>query len=637
MDKNYNISGISNHNGAMIGVILVLILSAILAYVKPSYFKFLFKSFLGNLIVAFIIIIISIVDIKWGIGLAAVSFIIYQAFQISCIQVEGFSSTCKPGCVAPTVPAGNCKAVPGTVTNSSYYGQIGTKLSCPWECSTDPSNYNSSNCTYNSECTSCTPPGIFDNPITPSTACFSSEFGCCPGGNTSKIDNDGSNCSTYKESNTRELTAACFSSEFGCCPNGITASVDTAGSNCSASGVGSNPWDNNSGSYSGYSGSNSGYSGSNSGYSGSNSGYSGSNSGYSGSNSGYSGSSGSSGSNSGSSGSNGVSTDRGLFPEGYPIPTTSIWPPNVIKNFVVFQKIHNPNLRFDLDILQKQATAEEVEELMKIGKWPWSTNVQNMYKQAIAENNIIKTQPGASLENAQTVYNQAAIVELLSWNSKEGTFLLNGAIIGHTPDMPENINNLVRCGKNSSTGDISMQKIQYTGYNGIYGNMNSTVTPVKNSDLPTAVNGFKFLESECNPCVALSNPADYSCPFSLNTGNGTQVSPVWQKLWGVDAEGAPITDTATATATATGAKKTTDLKPEDISDNFNKTDFPLLNQLKNEIMKSASFINVSFKKPTSGATTSQGIGTISGSSVPAILGNDPNELTAVNYGPTNFF
>ena len=54
-------------------------------------------------------------------------------------------------------------------------------------------------------------------------------------------------------------------------------------------------------------------------------------------------------------------------------------------------------------------------------------------------------------------------------------------------------------------------------------------------------------------------------------------------------------------------------------------------------MKSASFINVSFKKPTSGATTSQGIGTISGSSVPAILGNDPNELTAVNYGPTNFF
>ena len=149
-------------------------------------------------------------------------------------------------------------------------------------------------------------------------------------------------------------------------------------------------------------------------------------------------------------------------------------------------------MRFDLDILQKQATAEEVEELMKNGKWPWSTNVQNMYKQAIAENNIIKTQPGASLENAQTVYNQAAIIELLSWNSKEGSFLLNGAIIGHTPDMPENINNLVRCGKNSSTGDISMQKIQYTGYNGIYGNMNSTVTPVKNSDLPTAVNGFKF-------------------------------------------------------------------------------------------------------------------------------------------------
>jgi len=438
MDKNYNISGISNHNGAMIGVILVLILSAILAYVKPSYFKFLFKSFLGNLIVAFIVIVIGIVDIKWGIGLAAVSFIIYQAFQISCVQVEGFNSD----------------------------------------------------------------------------------------------------------------------------------SSDSSDSSSKASGV---------------------------------------------------------------------SSDRGLFPEGYPIPTTSIWPQSVIKNFMKFQKIHNPNLRFDLDILQKQATAKEAQELMKNGKWSWSADVKKMYKQAIAENNIINTEPGASLENAQTVYNQAAIIELLSWNSKEGSFLLNGAIIGHTPDMPENVNNLVRCGKDSSTGDISMQKIQYTGYNGIYGNMNSTVTPVKNSDLPTAVNGFKFLGSECNPCVALSNPADYSCPFSLNTGNGSQVSPVWQKLWGVDAEGAPITATATATDTATGAKKTTDLKPQDISGNFNKKDFPLLYQLKDEIMKSASFVNVSFKKPTSGATTSQGIGTISGSSVPAILSNDTHDATAVNYGPKNFF
>jgi len=77
----------------MIGVILVLILLAILVYVKPSYFKFLFKSFLGNLIIAFIVIVISIMDIKWGIGFAAIAVIVYQAFQISCVEVEGFESS----------------------------------------------------------------------------------------------------------------------------------------------------------------------------------------------------------------------------------------------------------------------------------------------------------------------------------------------------------------------------------------------------------------------------------------------------------------------------------------------------------------------------------------------------------------
>ena len=208
-------------------------------------------------------------------------FTLFALFLNYTKVIEGISSTCKPGCVAPTVPTGSCKVSPD-----------GSQLKCPWECSTDPSNYNSTNCTYNSECASCVPSRVFDNNITLSTACFSSKFGCCPGGNTSKIDNDGSNCSSYKETNTRELTAACFSSEFGCCPNGITASVDTAGSNCSASGIGSNPWDNNSGSYSGSSGY-SGYSRSNlgssgySGYSRSNSGSSGY-SGYSRSNSGFS-------------------------------------------------------------------------------------------------------------------------------------------------------------------------------------------------------------------------------------------------------------------------------------------------------------------------------------------------------------
>lgn len=438
MNNNYNIpqyiprvAGVSGNS--MIGVILVLILLAILVYVKPSYFKFLFKSFLGNLILAFIVIVISIMDIKWGIGVAAVAVIVYQAFQISCVEVEGFES--------------------------------------------------------------------------------------------SKTDSN-------KKSN------------------------------------------------------------------------------------------------------NGVSSARGLFPEGYPVPKTSIWPENIIADFVKFQKIHNPNLRFDLDIIQKQANVGEVQELLRSGKWPWSIAVQNMYKQAIQENNIINTEPGASLNNAQSVYNQTAIIELLSWNSKEGSFLINGAIIGHTEDMPDNVNNLVRCGKDTASGKLSMQKIEYTGYNGIYGNRNSKVTSVSDADLPNVVNGFKFLGSECNPCVALNDPADYSCHFSLNTGNGAEVSSVWQKLWGVNSQGEPIPNSETEAKT----KSKSESKPDAVTTTFNKKEFPLLNELKDEIMRGASLVDVSFKKPpTVDSSSNANISSITGSSVPAILSNESHVQNSVYYGTKNSF
>lgn len=574
--NNYNIPNYIPKiaGGSMIGVILVLILLTILVYVKPSYFKFLFKSFLGNLIVAFIVIVISIMDIKWGVGIAAVAIIVYQAFQISCVEVEGFGSSCKPGCAAPTEPTGNCAVSADKKT-----------LSCPWECSTDPNNYqfnpdgSTINCVYPSECSSCGDPVAFPNPAISSIACFSSEFGCCSDGSTSKIDASGSNCPT-----TKEPEAACFTSRYGCCPDGLTASVDTAGSNCSASGIGSNPWDN----------SDVFHKGSNS----------------------------------------GVSSVRGLFPEGYPVPKTSIWPQNIIADFVKFQKIHNPNLRFDLDIIQKQANVGEVQALLKNGKWPWSSSVQEMYKQAIQENNIINTEPGASLENAQTVYNQAAILELLSWNSKEGSFLINGAVIGHTEDMPDNINNLVRCGKDSATGKLSMQKIEYTGYNGIYGNMNSKVTPVSNSDLPKVVNGFKFLGSDCNPCGALNYPADYSCKFSLNTGNGAEVSSVWQKMWGVNAQGVPVPNSESETKSKSKSKS--ESKPDVVTNTFNKKEFPLLNELKDELMRGASLIDVSFKKPPT-ADSFGNISSITGSSVPGILSNETHERNIPYYGTKNSF
>lgn len=451
---DYNILGERTRaNGGVIGVILVVILLAILVNVKPNYFKYLFKSLLGNLILAFAIIVIGIMDIKWGIGFAAIAFIIYQAFQISCVQVEGFDSA--------------------------------------------------------------------------------------------STNNMGKTVSTSGKPDT-----------------GIT-SANTSKS----------LW--------------------------------------------------------------------GLFPEGYPIPKTTVWPQKVVDDFVAFQKVHNPNLRFDLDIIQKQATAEEAEILLRTGKWPWNPDVVTLYKKSISQNNIINNEPGASLTNVQSVYNQRAIVELLSWNTKEGSFLLNGAIIKHTDGMPANINNLVRCGKNKETGKISMQKVLYTGYNGVNGSIVSKVTPIENADIPNQVTGFKFLKSECNPCSALDDPADYSCPFSLNVGNGTEVSTVWQQLWGLNSTGS-VTPGATKTdalSPATVSSPETVSKTSSLySSSLNKEDFPILSQLGDELMKGVSYMKITFEKPSddivSNTPGSQDIGAITGSSVPAIITNGSPERK-IYYGTRN--
>ena len=138
---------------------------------------------------------------------------------------------------------------------------------------------------------------------------------------------------------------------------------------------------------------------------------------------------------------------------------------------------------------------------------------------------------GGLLSNAQTIYNETAIKQILSWGTKEGTFLINGAIIGHPENMPENINNYLRCGTSKDGSSTIMQKTEYLGYNGINSSMDKRITDVSNSDIPKLVTGFSFINSECNPCLPLNDNPDYSCPFKLDSGNGTEVSDIWKILW----------------------------------------------------------------------------------------------------------
>jgi len=246
------------------------------------------------------------------------------------------------------------------------------------------------------------------------------------------------------------------------------------------------------------------------------------------------------------------------------------WSSQLKSDFIKFENTYNPNFQFDLNIIQKQASPEEVEYLIKNNKWPWSDSVKAMYKDAIMRNSTISMDPGVAMDVAQTIYNETAVKEMLSWNSKEGAFLLTGVTIGNTKGLPDNVNNIIRCGlPNGVDGDAVMEKTMNVGYDGINGSMIQNVTEVSNADIPGLVPGFKFLKDECNPCLALNDTADYSCPFSLNVGDGGEVSTIWKNLWGLS-----------------GSSTSND-------SNSNKKEFPLLNELKNELNKASTVLNAS--------------------------------------------
>ncbi len=277
--------------------------------------------------------------------------------------------------------------------------------------------------------------------------------------------------------------------------------------------------------------------------------------------------------------------------EGFVEKKENTWSKELVDKFLKFQKVLNPNVVYDMKVVQQQASPDEVEYLFMNNKWPWTKEVIDLYQQAVAENSFVKVDPGIAMIDAQRIYNEMAMKQILSFGTKEGTFLLNGVVIGHNQKMPSNVNDIVRCGTDPNTKGSVVEKVVYNGYDSISGAMNKTVTNVEFGDIPGLVNGFQFLNGPCNPCAPLDNPPSYSCPFSLNTGNGAEVSPIWKLLW--YPEGVPpiasgsdskkSATTTTTTTTTTSGENFPVLKP--IIQNMNKQNFPILTQLLNEVNK----------------------------------------------------
>jgi hypothetical protein len=177
------------------------------------------------------------------------------------------------------------------------------------------------------------------------------------------------------------------------------------------------------------------------------------------------------------------------------------WNNQLIDDFLKFQNHYNPNYIFDMNIIQKQVTAQEARQYLKTGEWYWSPEIDRIYEDMLERDSSSSFHPYFAIKKAKRIYNQIAIQELLAWNTKEGKFILNGA------------NNL-QCNING--------QIEYK---------NDLISP---KELPSLLNGFHFIKEPCNPCKILQEDIfNYNCPFTINTGNGNKVSPIWAYLWGI--------------------------------------------------------------------------------------------------------
>ena len=269
------------------------------------------------------------------------------------------------------------------------------------------------------------------------------------------------------------------------------------------------------------------------------------------------------------------------------IKETFTWSKESTQDFLLIQNSINPHKVFDVNMIQasQQASQQELDFFNKNGIWPWSQKTIELYEDSVNSNPYIRTFSGDAVNYARTIYNEAAILRIISYQTKEGQFLLNGILIKDpsgnvNEDLPSGFgdfpyksglldnrrDDIIKCNMNKDN-NATLERITYTGKGGIYGEQTSKVTPVDYNELENIIPGFKFLNGPCNPCGAINESPDYSCPFQLKVKNKSPfISDVWQYLWNINDN--PLESV-----------------PSFLNETINANEFPLLSELQSELNK----------------------------------------------------
>lgn len=263
------------------------------------------------------------------------------------------------------------------------------------------------------------------------------------------------------------------------------------------------------------------------------------------------------------------------------------WTPESTRDFLLAQQTINRQKVFDVDMIQKyQASQEELDYFNENKMWPWSEQTIKLYEESVKRNPIIRALPEDSVNYARTLYNEAAILKLLSYQTKEGQFLLTGVLVqdpsgneaetfpsgfgdfAYKSGLAENkTDSIIRCNLKNDNKPY-LEKITYTGRGGIFGEQNEKTESVDYSQLEQLIPGFKFLNGPCDPCSNVGLEPSYSCPFQLRIkGKSPFVSDIWQNLWG-------IKDNLLVSS------------PSFLEDEIDPEKFPILSELQTELRDS---------------------------------------------------
>ena len=90
------------------------------------------------------------------------------------------------------------------------------------------------------------------------------------------------------------------------------------------------------------------------------------------------------------------------------------WTEESSNKFIELQNSINPRIVFDTKEIKKQASQEEVDNFLKNSKWPWSKQVDDLYKELLNKNTYVRLNPDDAINDAKTRYNQTIITKILS-------------------------------------------------------------------------------------------------------------------------------------------------------------------------------------------------------------------------------